>query len=178
MSDLQFKQRVATHLKTVRNERKLSLDAVAKLTGVSKAMLGQIEREESSPTIAKLWQIASGLETSFSAFFGQEQDEEQGNLHYFPNDPNMQVKSVFPYSKAVNFEIHEITLKAHHCQESLPHAHGVIESIIVLEGELEVLADGSWHAISQGGKFRFYADQPHSYRAVSETVVFQNIVSY
>ncbi len=31
-------------------------------------MLGQIEREESSPTIATLWKIASGFETSFSSF--------------------------------------------------------------------------------------------------------------
>ena len=176
MSEQEFKKRVATHLKAVRSERELSLDRVAKLTGVSKAMLGQIEREESSPTIAKLWQIASGLETSFSAFFGQEQ--EKGTAQYFPNDPNMKVNSIFPYSKAVNFEIHEITLTAHHCQKSLPHAHGVIESIIVLEGDLEILADGKWHLIKQGEKFRFYADQPHGYKAVSETAIFQNIVSY
>nr|WP_321454863.1 XRE family transcriptional regulator [uncultured Cohaesibacter sp.] len=176
MTENNFKQTVAAHLKAIRSQRKLSLDDVAKLTGVSKAMLGQIEREESSPTIAKLWQIATGLETSFSAFLDQTSDPQASPA--FPNDPNMSMRPIFAYSKAVNFEIHEITLTNHHCQLSEPHAHGVIESVIVLEGELEILSDGHWQAISKGEAFRFFADQPHGYRAASERAVFQNIVSY
>jgi transcriptional regulator with XRE-family HTH domain len=31
-------------------------------------MLGQIERNESSPTVATLWKIATGLNVPFSAF--------------------------------------------------------------------------------------------------------------
>ena len=60
---------IAQHLQSVRKGRGLSLDKTAKLTGVSKAMLGQIERGESSPTIATLWKIATGLECSFSSFW-------------------------------------------------------------------------------------------------------------
>ncbi|MGP8307700.1 helix-turn-helix domain-containing protein [Vibrio sp. YIC-376] len=176
MEEKQFKPGIASHLKEIRKQRQLSLDAVAKLTGVSKAMLGQIEREESSPTIDKLWQIASGLDTSFSAFFGQT--PAPGDDQHFPNDPNMQVKSIVPYSPSVNYEIHEITLTNHHCQMSGPHAHGVIETIIVHEGEMEVLSSGCWEKIAKGDRLRLYADQTHGYKAVTETVVFQNIVSY
>ena len=43
---------IANNLKRIRDERKLSLDKVADLTGVSKSMLGQIERGESNPTIS------------------------------------------------------------------------------------------------------------------------------
>ena len=176
MPENQFKHTVASHLKAIRHQRKLSLGDVARRTGVSKAMLGQIEREESSPTIAKLWQIATGLETSFSAFLDHGSDETDGTS--FADDPDMKMVTVFPYSQAVNFEIHEITLTNHHCQMSSPHAHGVIESVIVLEGELDILSDGQWQTIGTGGAFRFFADQPHGYRAGSERVVFQNIVSY
>ena len=56
---------IAHHLQSVRKARGLSLDKTAQLTGVSKAMLGQIERGESSPTIATLWKIATGLACSF-----------------------------------------------------------------------------------------------------------------
>ncbi len=45
----------------------MSLDNVANMTGVSKSMLGQIERGESSPTVATLWKIATGLHISFTA---------------------------------------------------------------------------------------------------------------
>ena len=46
---------VAENLKRLREERKLSLDAVAKCSGVSKSMLGQIERGVTNPTISTLW---------------------------------------------------------------------------------------------------------------------------
>ena len=59
---------ISRTLKARRKERGWSLDKTAQQTGVSKAMLGQIERQESSPTIATLWKIATGLQCSFSSF--------------------------------------------------------------------------------------------------------------
>jgi transcriptional regulator with XRE-family HTH domain len=35
-------------------------------------MLGQIERNESSPTVATLWKIATGLNVPFSPLFAAE----------------------------------------------------------------------------------------------------------
>ena len=48
-------------LRALRKTRGWSLDQTAAATGVSKAMLGQIERGESSPTVATLWKLAGGL---------------------------------------------------------------------------------------------------------------------
>ena len=48
---------IGEKLKAIRKEMNLSLDTAAKLTGVSKAMLGQIERGESTPTVLTLWKI-------------------------------------------------------------------------------------------------------------------------
>ena len=59
---------IAQRLKELRKLRGWSLEKKKKKTGVSKAMLGQIERGESSPTIGTLWKISSGLESSFSSF--------------------------------------------------------------------------------------------------------------
>lgn len=52
---------VGQRLRDLRGEREWSLDRTAGVCGVSKAMLGQIERGESSPTITTLWKIASGF---------------------------------------------------------------------------------------------------------------------
>ncbi|WP_417653748.1 helix-turn-helix domain-containing protein, partial [Escherichia coli] len=48
-------QHLATTLKALRQARGWSLSKLAEETGVSKAMLGQIERNESSPTVSTLW---------------------------------------------------------------------------------------------------------------------------
>jgi transcriptional regulator with XRE-family HTH domain len=177
MKDLMFKTEIASRLRELRKQQGLSLDATAKLTGVSKAMLGQIEREESSPTIATLWKIASGLQASFSAFFANEPELRSAEMT-FPDDARMQVNTLFPYREDAGFEMFEIHLSQYHSQHSGAHSVGVIEHVHVLSGQLNLLFDGEWHRLEEGDSERFYADQPHAYQAVSEKVVFQNIVSY
>jgi len=57
---------LASNLRRIREERRLSLDKVSELTGVSKSMLGQIERGESNPTLQTVWKIANGLRVSLT----------------------------------------------------------------------------------------------------------------
>ena len=68
-------QHLAATLKTLRQQRGWSLSRLAEETGVSKAMLGQIERNESSPTVATLWKIATGLNVAFSTFIVADDDD-------------------------------------------------------------------------------------------------------
>ena len=58
--------RLASHLKEARRAKGLSLDAVAKLSGVSRTMVSQIERGESSPTVATLWNLTQALQVDFA----------------------------------------------------------------------------------------------------------------
>ena len=67
--------RIGEKLKSIRMARTLSLDDTAVLTGVSKPMLGQIERGQSIPTVTTLWKIATGLKTPLSAFLEEPQTE-------------------------------------------------------------------------------------------------------
>jgi len=53
-------------LREARRAKGLSLDAVAKLSGVSRSMVSQIERGESSPTIATLWNLTRALQVDFA----------------------------------------------------------------------------------------------------------------
>lgn len=177
MKESIFKSEIAQHLKAERKRQGLSLDATSKLTGVSKAMLGQIEREESNPTIATLWKIASGLNTSFSAFFAHVPDLRSGE-RTFPDDSKMKVSTLFPYQSDSGLEMFEITLTEHHKQMSSPHGIGVIEHVHVLSGELNVFFNNEWHCVKQGESLRFFSDQPHGYEAATESTTFQNIVCY
>lgn len=177
MNDGLFKTEIANHLKAVRRRKQLSLDAAAKLTGVSKAMLGQIEREESSPTIATLWKIATGLKCSFSAFFAHEPALQTAEKS-FPQDTKMRVKTVFPYAPDSGMEMFEITLSDFHQQLSSPHGVGVIEHVYIVTGRLKLHIGETSHVLESGQAMRFYADQPHGYEALSNTVVFQNVICY
>ena len=71
---------IGERLKEIRTNRKLSLDEAARLTEVSKPMLGQIERGQSIPTITTLWKIATGLKVPLSSFL--EDRHNQGVEEY------------------------------------------------------------------------------------------------
>ncbi|MDD7753813.1 MAG: helix-turn-helix transcriptional regulator [Clostridiales bacterium] len=56
-------------LRKIRKEKNMSLDELAKLTGISKAHLSYIERNEKEPTISILCMIAKALNVSILDLF-------------------------------------------------------------------------------------------------------------
>src|SRR3954466_10696432 len=64
---------VGENLHRLRAQRGLSLEKLAQQSGVSRAMLGQIELGQSAPTINVLWKVASGLGVTFSALLTSQQ---------------------------------------------------------------------------------------------------------
>ena len=50
---------VAKNIKRLREENKLSMEELAKLSGVSKSMLAQVERGKGNPTLSTLWKISN-----------------------------------------------------------------------------------------------------------------------
>jgi len=172
---------LAQRLKGLRTERGWSLDMAARETGVSKAMLGQIERGESSPTVATLWKIATGFRVSFSSFI-EPTPAAQGETVYRIAEPageGMQVAPLFPYEARFGFELFELTLLPGYQRESEPHEPGVTEHVIVISGVMEVLVDGAWRSLDQGEAVRFAADRTHGYRNLGVApAIFHNLIHY
>lgn len=97
-------------LKSIRSDRGWSLDQTAAQTGVSKAMLGQIERGESMPTVATLWKIATGLGVPMTALLEGDRGEDDvlllrdaAELRVRPSQEGMQRALLFPYEARFGF---------------------------------------------------------------------------
>ena len=179
----QLTHTIATVLKKERKQKGWSLDKTAQATGVSKAMLGQIERQESSPTIATLWKIATGLNCSFSSFIVSGNNVAEGAAPFsgdngFSHDPNMKVKTLFSWSPVSRIETFEITLLNKHEQLSTPHQPGVLEHIHVVSGGIEVLQGEQWYEVKAGEQFLLHADLPHGYRDHIGKSIFIDVIYY
>jgi XRE family transcriptional regulator, regulator of sulfur utilization len=179
-------QRLAEELRRQRKACGWSLDQAAQATGVSKAMLGQIERGESSPTVATLWKIASGFECSLSRFLalptapaGEAVFRDANAVRSRPASDDMLVAPLFPYDPHFAFELMELTLQPGYVRQSEAHACGVTEHVIVLHGAMEVLINGLWHPLTEGAAVRFAADRPHGYRNLhAQAAVCHNLIHY
>ena len=66
---------IAFNLKRLRMERNLSQGQLAKEAGISKAMLSDIEKGGSNPTINTIWKIANGLNVPYTKLMDGIDDE-------------------------------------------------------------------------------------------------------
>src|SRR5438445_7861914 len=64
--------KVAENLKLFRKDRGWTLDELARRSGVSRAMLSQIEAKKTNPTIAVLWKISTAFGLNFSSMLGED----------------------------------------------------------------------------------------------------------
>ena len=76
MRELNIGQKV----RQIRLEKKLTLQAVAEVTGFTKSYLSMVELEKKSPPIASLSKIAHALEVDISDFFDEKRPEERITL--------------------------------------------------------------------------------------------------
>jgi len=175
---------IGERLKKIRTNLNLTLDEVARITTVSKPMLGQIERGQSSPTINTLWKIATGLKVPLSSFLQDQQakyvvaDLQEKDV-VVEDDGRMRAYPLFAYDPVRSMETFYIEFDSccSHCSEK--HLDGVEEYIFVLQGKLELDLNGKTIAVREKQAIRFQADTPHAYRNPFEEIcTVYNMIFY
>lgn len=159
---------VAANVKSIREEKKLTLDGAAELTGVSRSMLAQIEKGDVNPTISVLWKIANGYKVSFTSLVENKQchvDVVRGTevQPIMEDDGRYLIYPVFTFDEQKLFETYHVMLKRWGALEAQPHLKGAEEYITVFAGQVEVVVDGTVYRLEKGDSIRFNADVPHSY---------------
>ncbi|MDE7243933.1 MAG: XRE family transcriptional regulator [Oscillospiraceae bacterium] len=166
--------KIGEKLKSLRSTRTLSLDETAALTGVSKPMLGQIERGQSVPTVTTLWKIATGLKTPLSFFLEGPQAEyaiagpDQANVILGDNG-KMRAYPLFTYDPVQSVETFYIEFDPDCRHFSDKHNDGVEEHIFVLRGTLRLVLGDKTVDVGEKQAVRFRAGMPHAYQNLSES---------
>lgn len=180
----QVSLKIGERLKEIRNTRHLTLDEAAELTGVSKPMLGQIERGQSSPTINVLWKISTGLRIPLSFFCRQPETEYtvaglSEKEMIMEEDGGMRAYPLFPFDPARNVEVFYIEFDAGVQHDSMPHVEGVEEYIFLVQGALKMIIGGKEVFLLEKQSIRFGADISHTYHNVSDEVcTVYNVIFY
>jgi transcriptional regulator with XRE-family HTH domain len=176
---------IGTNLKRLRTKRALSLEALAKLAGVSRAMIGQIEGGRSMPTIGLLWKIARALEVPFSALMGGGSGGGMTVMRadrakvLTSKDGSFTSRALFPYDSERRVEFYELTMTPGALELAEPHAPGTTENLTVVQGEVEIVVGGERSQLAVGDSVYFQADVPHSYRnAGTDKAVMFLVMTY
>lgn len=173
---------VARNIRRLREERSLSMDELAKLSGVSKSMLAQVERGDGNPTLSTLWKLSNGMKVPFDALTMRPKapyeivriSEMQPLLE---DGGKVENYSIFPDDENRRFAVYYLELKPGSYWQSEPHLRGTTEFITVFDGTLEVSAADQLFTVTKGESIRFKGDTIHSYRNTGmETTVLHMIL--
>jgi transcriptional regulator with XRE-family HTH domain len=166
---------VGKNLRRLRTERGLSLERLANLSGVSRAMLGQVELGQSAPTINVLWKMARALDVPFSALITTAQTSGAKVLRgaaakrLLSSDGTFQSRALFPFDEPRRVEFYELKLAPRGVEKAEAHAPGTLENLVVTKGSVEIVAGAETHRLEAGDAILFEADQPHAYRNAGAT---------
>ncbi len=170
-------QNVSRNLKRIRKSREMSLDDVAKQTGISKSMLGQIERGVSIPTVETLGKLVSGLRISFNSLITAAKNDvvlvskEKLTPSYISEGAEYKAYEYFPYEEDRTFEIYMMNLEAHSSYLSESHGDNTYEYLTVFSGCLTVRVDELTYDIAEENSIRFPTNCKHEYINLTDQMV-------
>lgn len=151
----------------------MTLQDLADLTGVSKSMLGEIERGASNPTINVLWKISTGLHISISDLI-HEQILDYNVVHRTDWRPlrtdACKIEMIYECGPEQDFEVYHMEFQPGAVHGDRIHQKGVVEYTMVYEGTMTIVVDGKSYMLKAGDSFVFEGHYEHCYQNDGTTV--------
>lgn len=159
---------LAFNLKKLRTERNLTQGQLSKISGISKAMLSDMEKGNSNPTINTIWKIANGLNVPYTRLM--EGIEDNANLvrkseavEQTGESDNYRIYCYYPSSPVRNFELFYVELDANSSNSTIGHSKKAQEYIYVMSGELVLKTSSDEYTLCAGDSLFFDSSIDHSY---------------
>lgn len=160
-------------IKKIRQEKKISLQELAHLSGVSKSMISKIEREEKNPTLLVAAQIAEALGTTLSALLDEPKNQDiviikkEDRIIFNDELTGFQRILLSPQFETKGIEFVKNIIP--HGGESPifpPHRNGVKEYITVSKGKLEAFIGDQKFKLEAGDSISFQSNNKHQFKNI------------
>lgn len=159
---------IAINLRNLRTERNLTLGQLSKISGISKAMLSDIEKGGSNPTINTIWKIANGLNVPYTRLMDgiekeatvirrSETTAQKGEAEHY------RVYCYFKSTPVQNFELFYVELDAQSSNASIGHSKKAQEYVYVIRGALILHTETGDYTLEEGDSLVFDSSIGHTY---------------
>ncbi len=164
-------QAVGVRVRALREAMDLSLRDLAERSGVSAPMLSQVERGETSPTLALAAKIAAGLELTLSQLLRLDEEPHVVVIRRAERRKRRRgghaVEELTPPlpGQRADVSAHKLAPGTATGGPDDPPLHepGARETAVVLAGSPVLVIDGARHALGEGDSVTFDADLPHHF---------------
>jgi transcriptional regulator with XRE-family HTH domain len=167
---------VGSNLRRLRKAQGLSLERLAELSGVSRAMLGQIETAKSVPTVSLLWRVADALGVPVATLVATGREPNVVVLRrdrasvLVANDGRYASRSLSPARRQRSPGFFELTFAPGHSQEFPAPPIGTSHNLVVARGCLTVVVGGEDPAaLNEGDAILFAASNGYAIDNTAES---------
>lgn len=171
-----IKYRFGEKLRDIREQKGITLKAVAENVGVSESLISQIERNKVSPSIDTLFAVAEALEVDLDYLFADYQKKRKVNILKEKDQRKIESEGITYYQLsvlpgaiekyAIEAFIMEIQKGAEKGHEEYGHTGS--EFGYILEGEGALHYGKEVYPFSQGDSISFSSEIPHKIICTSE----------
>lgn len=163
--------RIAARLKSLRAEKHLTLDELATLSGVSRAMISRLERGDASPTATLLSRLVSALGLTLSVFF----EEAEGPVSPLAQHADQPVwrdpetgyvrRSVSPAGVSARSDLVEVEFPpgVTVSYPALTAPPVMVQYVWLFSGVMDLTADGETHRLQPGDCLFMTLAAPHAF---------------
>lgn len=180
-TDAGVRTAVAVNLRRARLAHGLSLRELAEATGVSKALLSQVERSVANPTVEVLVRIAAALDLTFSELTRSPMiapEVIRRNEGPAMLDGSVVLRALFGSSERRRFELAEGVLPPHTSSSKSSHGRGSIEHAYVIDGSVTISSLDWSVELRAGDAMRFSCEQEHIYRTARRESRLLTLISF
>lgn len=174
---------ISANLKRLRTRQGHSLERLAKLAGVSRAMLSQIETGKSVPTISLLLKVADALGVPIANLLVVPASRVTVLLPksrakiISASSGRFTSRALFPLESTRRAEFYEVRIAGQHREALEPQAAGTKENILVVEGRVELTVGNEQPVtLSAGDAVQFHADVAHIFRNLEAREAIVHVV--
>jgi transcriptional regulator with XRE-family HTH domain len=162
---------IGRRVRSLREERGISLSTLARLAGVGKATLSGLEKGTRNPTLETLYAVTAQLGVPLTAVLAEP--AETPTVHGAAVTATL--LEVFTDADAT-YELYRMRVAPGPGQLSPAHQPGVTEHVTVFTGVLRAGPADAPRTATSAGHLRWTSDVPHSYTAVGDEEVAASLL--
>ena len=163
-------ENLGKRVKKLRGERGWSLEELASVSGVSRSMLSEIEREKANPTLTVTFRIARAfgltlqelIESAEASASKIQVIRASDRAQVFRSDKQHEIRTLSPLNLEKDVEFYEVTLRPGGALRSQPHFEGTREFLTVEEGSVRIESDQDTDELTKGDSGTYRADVAHA----------------
>lgn len=162
------KKRASTDLgariRRLRKKEGLSLEELARQTGLSVPYLERVEAREEIPTVGSILQLSRALALDASVLLPQAERQQQASRKRESYDKRKGAygyKTLSPGAATLHLKAFLVTIDPHQDHGMVEYRHEGEEFIYVLDGELTVTVGETRHELRRGKSLHFNSSVPH-----------------